>query len=233
MNDHRITNLDFTQNELLPDQYSATQQLEDLTNITENDYGGDDTMTSTASAVALAGPPTSSAGLRKTHQNASTQPRECLRRYQTSVWDAYRKHFDVKLNGPVEVAVRRADPSMLVIVRQAAATDIRSRGKELTRLMKQPYFVQCWELYAADPVPHLVCEYMSISLVHVVGLPVFPSEAELAAIAGQVGRRPHRRPRLILIADQCSRFPRTTSDVPSKIDHIQGPAQFGGIGQDR
>jgi hypothetical protein len=36
-------------------------------------------------------------------------------------------------------------------------------------------------------VVDIVCEYMDLSLEHILGVPRFPTEKEVAAIVGQVG----------------------------------------------
>jgi len=54
------------------------------------------------------------------------------------------------------------------------------------QLMEQPCFAGCFEVFGSASSPYLVCEYLSLTLGHILGLPLLPTEVEVAAIAGQV-----------------------------------------------
>lgn len=54
------------------------------------------------------------------------------------------------------------------------------------QLMEQPCFARCFEVFGSASSPYLVCEYLSLTLGHILGLPLLPTEVEVAAIADQV-----------------------------------------------
>ena len=103
-----------------------------------------------------------------------------------SVWDKYEKCFELDLNGKVDVAISRAKPTRLVIVRPAGTNRLNHKLKMVTQLMLQPSFATCLEIFGSVTAPIFVCEYLNLNLGHVWGVPSFPKEAEVRAIAGQV-----------------------------------------------
>jgi hypothetical protein len=90
------------------------------------------------------------------------------------------------LNGKVDIAVPRASTPKLVVIRRAATSDFNRQANELLQIMKQPYFAKCFEVFGSVSSPYFVCEYLSLTLGHLLAVPTFPTEVEVRAIAGQV-----------------------------------------------
>ena len=105
--------------------------------------------------------------------------------HRASPWTRYQEKYKVDLNGMVTVAESRGTSNKLVTVRQTSNVDLDRKIRLLTQLRKCPSFVACIELFLSDSIVHIVGEFMDLTLLHVLGVPVFLSEKEVAAIAGQ------------------------------------------------
>ena len=129
---------------------------------------------------------TNSIGVRQVHQDLSADSKRYMQQRRGSIWAKYRQCFELELNGKVDVVVPRAVSPELLIVRRAATTNVSCQTKTLVQLMEQPFFARCFEVFGSASSPYLVCEYLSLTLGHILGLPLLPTEVEVAAIAGQV-----------------------------------------------
>jgi hypothetical protein len=115
-----------------------------------------------------------------------TDSQRYMQHRRGSVWAQYKQCFELELNGKVDIAVPRASTPKLVVIRRAATSDFNRQANELLQIMKQPYFAKCFEVFGSVSSPYFVCEYLSLTLGHLLAVPTFPTEVEVRAIAGQV-----------------------------------------------
>jgi hypothetical protein len=101
------------------------------------------------------------------------------------VWDKYDKVYEVDLMGTVTVAERRPPSSGLVMERQVSTIELDRKAK-LFRQLRGQYFLTCFEMFGSRPLADLVFEYMDLSLLQILGAPLFPAEKHIVAIAAQV-----------------------------------------------
>jgi hypothetical protein len=102
-----------------------------------------------------------------------------------SVWDKYDKVYEVDLMGTVTVAERRPPSLGLVMVRQVSTIEL-DRKVKLFRQLRGQYFLTCFEMFESGLLADLVFEYMDLSLLQILGAPLFPAEKHIVAIAAQV-----------------------------------------------
>ena len=74
----------------------------------------------------------------------------------------------------------------MFVVRQTPKRALSGKLSILQHLCQEPAFVRFYEAYSSTPLCHFICEYMDITLEHLMGAPVYPEEKHIAAIAGQV-----------------------------------------------
>lgn len=106
--------------------------------------------------------------------------------YEQSVWTKYQKRYQIDLNGMVTVAQPRGRSTAMFVVRQTLNRMSSDKLSLLQHLRQEPTFVRFYEAYSSTPLCHFICEYMDITLEHLMGAPVYPDEKHIAAIAGQV-----------------------------------------------
>ena len=101
----------------------------------------------------------------------------------------YEKLYELELNRMVDVAEMKGPTTELCIIRRISRDDSDSKIQLLDQLREQKFFVACHEIFVSEAHVHLVCEFLDLTLLHILGAPVFPTERQIAAIAGQA-RRP-------------------------------------------
>jgi len=109
-------------------------------------------------------------------------------------WRSYDEGYDLKVNELVIVAKKKRSDfkvakgrlaSEVVAIRKLSSS---SRNTSLSMLLRVQgeYFVRCTNAYEFEVELYVVLEHMSISLVQVVAALVYPKEAHVATIVGQV-----------------------------------------------
>ena len=120
-----------------------------------------------------------------------------------SVWTKFDRIYQLEMNGPVVVAERRSRPGELAMVRQISNTELDRKRRNLQQL-RQPHFAACFDIFQFEGQVSLVCEYMDLSLLHLVAAPTFPTEKHIRAIVAQVGSQNPPRGRERLYTDSFS-----------------------------
>lgn len=118
----------------------------------------------------------------------SSLGRESLNTIQTSnfsVWTIYVQKYEIALNGLVSVAQRKETLGNHVLVRQTSKERLYRKLRLLAQFRRKPYFLQSFEVFISDSTVDIVCDYIDLTLLHILGNPRFPTENEVAAIAGQ------------------------------------------------
>ena len=105
--------------------------------------------------------------------------------HHASPWTRYEVRYKIDLNGMVTVVERKGNLTQLVTVRQTFKTDLDRKVRLLNQLRGHRSFVACIELFLSDSIVHIVGEFMDLTLLHVLGARGFPTEKQVAAIAGQ------------------------------------------------
>jgi serine/threonine protein kinase len=108
-----------------------------------------------------------------------------LRAAWGSPWEQYEKIYDLEIPGPVEVAVRKADPIELVHVRTFTKPGAE-KALHMFQHIQHHNIVTALDAFTTDDGLYVVLEPMSISLERIVKSPAYPNERQLAAILGQV-----------------------------------------------
>lgn len=108
--------------------------------------------------------------------------------HQGSVWEKYTKCFEVDLGRKYAVGRRKRIFKNLVLIRQTDKTMLDWKLRLLRQLRTHSSFIACFEVFSVDSSldVHLVCEYVDLNLLHLMQVPVVPSEGQVAAVAGQV-----------------------------------------------
>ncbi|KAJ9493248.1 hypothetical protein H2202_011293 [Exophiala xenobiotica] len=122
-------------------------------------------------------------GSRRIYRNPSSE--RYMQHRRGPIWANYKRCFELELNGKVDIAIPQTSSPKLVVVRRAATTNLDHQMQTLLQLMEQPYFARCFEVFGSVSSPYFVCEYLSLTLGHIMGLPLFPTEVEVMAITGQ------------------------------------------------
>jgi hypothetical protein len=131
------------------------------------------------------------ASARRVSRYSPADSLQYLQHRRGSIWAEYKRCFELELNGKVDVAVPRSTSQKLFVVRRAATSNLNRQLHMLVQLMAQPYFAKCFQVFGSVSSPYFVCEYLNLTLGHILGLPTFPTEVEVAAIAGQVRYSTH------------------------------------------
>lgn len=102
-----------------------------------------------------------------------------------SPWHSLQKVYELKLDSFIIVAIRKNSSCELVIVKNFVGFD---RDKKIKRLQQTQHqnFVNFLEVFDFEESVHVVLDYVSISLAHMVASPAYSTEPHLAAILGQV-----------------------------------------------
>ena len=106
-----------------------------------------------------------------------------------SPWKTYNKEYTIELGGLVNVAERKYPAHGQVGVKEFSGQDAESKLSRLRQIpedFRNRYFVTCIEVFNFHNALHLITEYMTISLLHIVKAPRYPREKQVAAIIGQV-----------------------------------------------
>ncbi|KAK5215861.1 hypothetical protein LTR96_011182 [Exophiala xenobiotica] len=123
-------------------------------------------------------------GSGRIYRNSSSE--RYMQHRRSPIWANYKRCIELELNGKVDIAIPQTSSPKLVVVRRAATTNLDHQMQTLLQLMAQPYFARCFEVFGSVSSPYFVCEYLSLTLGHIMGLPLFPTEVEVVAITGQL-----------------------------------------------
>lgn len=104
---------------------------------------------------------------------------------QASVWARYDEIYQVELDSMLSVVERKGPLTELCIVRKTNKRGLDRKVELLNQLRGQSSFVECLEIFSSHSEVHLVYEFMDLTLLHVLGARLFPTEKQVAAIAGQ------------------------------------------------
>jgi hypothetical protein len=103
----------------------------------------------------------------------------------SSVWTKYRQKDEIELNGRVSIAQANDSLGACVLVRQMSKERLYRKLRILAQFRRQPYFPKTFEIFFSDSMVDVVCEYVELTLRHIFEALRFPTEKEVAAIAGQ------------------------------------------------
>jgi hypothetical protein len=101
------------------------------------------------------------------------------------VWTKYRQKDEIELNRRVSVAQANDRLGASVLVRQISKERLYRKLRILAQFRRQPYFPKTFEIFFSDSIVDVVCEYVELTLRHIFEALRFPTEKEIAAIAGQ------------------------------------------------
>jgi hypothetical protein len=101
------------------------------------------------------------------------------------VWSQYTKMHELEMGSTVNIAEKKGPLSGRVLIRQTSNMGLDNKIRLLTQLHQRPHFLETTGVFLSGTVMDIVCEYMDLSLEHILGVPRFPTEKEVAAIAGQ------------------------------------------------
>jgi hypothetical protein len=113
-----------------------------------------------------------------------------------SVWNAYIKTHEIELlkkDRMAAVVQTRGPGEGLFLIRRLQKEKLERVRNLLEQTKTQPFFLETREIFVSSTMLDLVCEHVNILLHHILGVSRFPSEAEVAAIAGQVSFRQNTR----------------------------------------
>ncbi|KAL4403350.1 FAD-binding domain-containing protein [Colletotrichum abscissum] len=114
------------------------------------------------------------------HDNMSDRPSHVEK---GSPWKHYQAEFELNdLGGTLTVASRHRK---LFHIRELVRTESKEVLEKL-RVLRHPNVVEFIQAYMTPTSFHAVFEAMAVSLLHVVECPIYPDEAQLGAIVGQV-----------------------------------------------
>lgn len=105
-----------------------------------------------------------------------------------SVWDKYTKCFEIELGQKYIVAQRQTGSRQLFLIRKTERNNPDGTIRLLRQLRAHRGFVACFEVFVSSSPADLdmVCEYVDLTLLHIMQVQVFPSETQVAAATGQV-----------------------------------------------
>ena len=132
--------------------------------------------------------------------------------HHASPWTRYEERYQIDLNGMVTVVEGKGALAQLVTVRQIPKTDLDRKVRLLNQLRGHRSFVACIELFLSDSIMQIVSEFMDFTLLHVLATAVFPTEKQVAAIAGQGSVSLFDSASLLIVADlRWTSIPASTS----------------------
>jgi len=102
-----------------------------------------------------------------------------------SPWESYEKIYQLMLDRFVTVAVQKKPPSKCVVVKRFSEPECQQELQMISSIRHEK-IVTVLETFRFEGGFYVILERMSISLTQIVASPPYPSEKELAAIAGQV-----------------------------------------------
>ena len=116
---------------------------------------------------------------------AKLRPYEYIEPRNSSPWNTYDKKFQLKIKEYVSVAVKKALPDELSVIKSFDEEAAYEKILMLQRL-RHERFVLPLEVYNFDQTSFVVFDYIPLSLAQVVESPVYPDQEQLAAILRQV-----------------------------------------------
>jgi hypothetical protein len=119
---------------------------------------------------------------------AAAESLDAIPRFESSVWSQYTKMHELEMGGTVNIAEKKGPLSGRVLIRRTSNMGLDYKIRLLTQLRRRPYFLETMGVFLSGTVVDIVCEYMDLSLEHILGAPRFPTEKEVAAIVGQGGQ---------------------------------------------
>ncbi len=119
------------------------------------------------------------------HLSLAGESLNTIRKSNCSVWTMYVQKHEIALNGLVSVAQRKEALGSRVLVRQTSKERLYRKLRLLAQFRRKPYFLQPFEVFVSDSTVDIVCDYVDLTLLHILGNPRLPTENEVAAIAGQ------------------------------------------------
>lgn len=106
----------------------------------------------------------------------------------SSVWTKYTQCRVIRLNALIGVAKRIGFPEDVVLIRQTSKERLYAKGRLLAQFRQQPFFLKTFEIFYSSLTVDIVCEFVELSLLHLVDYARLPTQKEVVAIAGQASR---------------------------------------------
>jgi hypothetical protein len=119
------------------------------------------------------------------HSSRDEEPLNSLSLSHSPVWTSYTQKREIELNGVVPVAEANDPLASRVLVRQMSKEKLDGNLRLLTQFRRQPHFPETFEAFLSGSLMHIVCEYVDLTLLHILGSPRFPTEKGVASIPGQ------------------------------------------------
>jgi hypothetical protein len=109
----------------------------------------------------------------------------------TPIWTKYKRRHQIVLNDLIIVAQETNPPRGRVLIRQINKENLDRKMRLLAQLRRKSFFLNSSEVFRSGQTIYVVCEYVDLTLVHLLGCPRLATEEEVAAIAGQGSRLCH------------------------------------------
>jgi hypothetical protein len=95
---------------------------------------------------------------------------------------------ELEIGGTVNITEKKGSLSGRVLIRRISNMGLDYKIRLLTQLRRRPYFLKTIGVFLSGTVVDIVCEYIDLTLKHILGAPRFPTKKEVAAIIGQGGQ---------------------------------------------
>lgn len=113
---------------------------------------------------------------------AGVRAHEYVEAKPESPWKSFRKVFKLKINDFVTVATQNTFPCEIVIVKT-----FETRNKlDMLQQIQDENFVTFLKTFEFQECLYAVFQHITISLIHIIASPPYPTQSQLAAIFGQV-----------------------------------------------
>jgi hypothetical protein len=122
------------------------------------------------------------------HSSAGLDSLNTIPFSNASVWTKYVRKHQIELDGLVIIAQEKRPLGNRVLIRHISKENLDQKIRLLAQFRRKSVFLKTSEVFRSGPTVHAVCEYVDLTLLHLLGCPRFATEKEVAAIAGQ-GRR--------------------------------------------
>ncbi|KAI9769848.1 MAG: hypothetical protein M1840_003842 [Geoglossum simile] len=116
---------------------------------------------------------------------AGVRSREYIATKRESPWKSFEEKYELKLDGFVTIATRKAQPRGIVIIKRFTGPDAANKMQMLQKI-RHDSFLHALECFSFENHLHVVFEHVPTTLAQIAVSPVYLTERELAAIIGQI-----------------------------------------------
>lgn len=105
--------------------------------------------------------------------------------HDESPWNRFQKVYELKFEDFTTVAMRKASPCEVVMVKELQTPDSVEKLRMLQQI-RHENFIAFLESFQYQERSYAILEHIPISLSQIAASPPYPTELQLAAILGQV-----------------------------------------------